>query len=186
MQQKDSPFTIIPHTIPASYPRDYPCAIANEDEDLFLEVKQYIPDQQIHSTSGRGTEDKAINDDAVTIIAAGGVGFIKELYEPLFEEVLSKAERAGFSIRVIWMAEPVNIGASAMRNHTNLGCDPSLWDHSRDLWAMVNYLRREMVQPIMRIGPFHGSQSTVSRGQCFGSPTDRAEVAGSRGPTDFS
>lgn len=88
-------------------------------------MKQYIPDQQIHSTSGRGTKDKAINNDAVTIIAAGGVGFIKELYEPLFEEVLSKAERAGFSIRVIWMAEPVNIGASAVRNHTNLGCDPS-------------------------------------------------------------
>lgn len=155
--QRNFPFTVIPHSIPASYLRDYPCAIADEDADLFLEVKQYIPDHQICSTSGRGTEENAVKGDAVTIIAAGGVGFIKELYEPLFEEVLSRAESAGFSIRAIWMADPVNIGASAVRNHANLGCDPSWWDHSRDLWAMVNYLRREMVQPIMGLGHSMGA-----------------------------
>ena len=100
---------------------------------------------------------KAINDDAVTIIAAGGIGFIKELYEPLFEELLLRAESAGFSIRAIWMADPVNTGASAVRNQANLGCDPSWWDHSRDLWAMINYLRREMVQPVMGLGHSMGA-----------------------------
>jgi hypothetical protein len=154
---RNSPFTIIPHTITASHLRDYPHAIANEDEDLFLEVKQYIPDRQISFTAGSGRGDKTINDDAVTIIAAGGIGFIKELYEPLFEELLLRAESAGFSIRAIWMADPVNTGASAVRNQANLGCDPSWWDHSRDLWAMINYLRREMVQPVMGLGHSMGA-----------------------------
>lgn len=152
----NSPFTIIPHTIPASHLRDYPHGIANEDEDLFLEVKQYIPDQQIF-TSGNGTQETAAKADAVTIIAAGGIGFIKEFYEPLFEELLLRAESAGFTIRAIWMADPVNMGASAVRNHANLGCDPSWWDHSRDLWAMVNHLRREMVQPVMGLGHSMGA-----------------------------
>jgi hypothetical protein len=155
--QKNSSFTIIPHTIPASHLRDYPHAIANEDEDLFLEIKQYIPDQQICFSPGSGTEEKAAKDDAVTIIAAGGIGFIKEIYEPLFEELLLRAESVGFKIRAIWMADPVNMGASAVRNQANLGCDPSWWDHARDLWAMVNYLRREMVQPIMGLGHSMGA-----------------------------
>jgi hypothetical protein len=154
---RNSPFTIIPHTITASHLRDYPHAVANEDEDLFLEVKQYIPDRQISFAAESGKEAKAINDDAVTIIAAGGTGLIKELYEPLFEELLLRAEGAGFSIRAIWMADPVNMGASAVRNRANLGCDPSWWDHSRDLWAMINYLRREMVQPIMGLGHSMGA-----------------------------
>jgi hypothetical protein len=154
---RHSPFTVIPHTITASHLRDYPHAIANEDEDLFLEVKQYIPGRQISFASGSGKGNKAIKDDAVTIIAAGGIGFIKELYEPLFEELLLRAESAGFSIRAIWMADPVNAGASAVRNQANLGCDSSWWDHSRDLWAMINYLRREMVQPIMGLGHSMGA-----------------------------
>lgn len=155
--QRNSPITVVSHTVPASHLRDYPHAIANEDEDLFLEVKQYIPDQQICFTAGSGSEDRVTTDDAVTIIAAGGTGFIKELYEPLFEELLLKAENVGFKIRAIWMADPVNIGASAVRNQANLGCDPSWWDHSRDLWAMVNYFRRDMVQPIMGLGHSMGA-----------------------------
>lgn len=153
----NSLLTVIPHTITASHLRDYPHAIANEDEDLFLEVKQYIPDRQISFAAGSGQGDKTINDDAVTIIAAGGIGFIKELYEPLFEELLLRAESAGFSIGAIWTADPVNTGASAVRNQANLGCDPSWWDHSRDLWAMINYFRREMVQPVMGLGHSMGA-----------------------------
>jgi hypothetical protein len=68
---RNSPFTIIPHTIPASHLRDYPHAIANEEEDLFLEGKQYIPDLQICFDAGSGREDKQAKDDAVTIIAEG-------------------------------------------------------------------------------------------------------------------
>lgn len=152
-----SPFTIITHTIPASHLRDYPHGIANEDEDLFLKVKQYIPDQQICFTTPSGREEKGTGDDAVTIIAAGGIGFLKEFYEPLFEELLFGADRAGFMIQAIWMADPVNMGASAVRNQANLGCDPSWWDHSRDLWAMVEHLRRDMVQPVMGLGHSMGA-----------------------------
>lgn len=159
---------VIPHTITASHLRDYPHAIANEDEDLFLEVKQYIPDRQISFAAGSGQGDKTINDDAVTIIAAGGIGFIKELYEPLFEELLLRAESAGFSIRAIWTADPVNTGASAVRNQANLGCDPSWWDHSRDLWAMINYFSEGNGATGYGIRPFHGSQSTVSCRQTLG------------------
>jgi hypothetical protein len=155
--QRSSPFTIIPHTIPASHLRDHLHAIANEEEDLFLEVKQYIPDQQICFTEGSCIEDTARKDDAVTIIAAGGIGFSKEFYEPLFEELLSKAESAGFRIRAIWMADSVYMGASAVRNRANLGCNVSWFDHARDLWAMVNYVRREMVQPIMGLGHSMGA-----------------------------
>jgi hypothetical protein len=154
---RNSPFTIIPHTIPASHLRDYPHAIANEEEDLFLEGKQYIPDLQICFDAGSGREDKQAKDDAVTIIAAGGIGFIKEFYEPLFEELLLNAEKVGFKIRAIWMADPVNMGASAVQNRANLACDPSWWDHSRDLWAMVNHLQRDMVQPIMGLGHSMGA-----------------------------
>ena len=138
------PFEIIPHTIPATYIREYPRAQANEDEDLYLEVKQYLPTPR-EALSG-------LDGDAVTIIAAGGIGYVKELYEPLFADLLCAARQAGFEIRSIWMADPVNMGASAVRNRNSLGCDPHWWDHSRDLFLMVNHFRRDMVRPIIGLG----------------------------------
>jgi hypothetical protein len=149
---EDFPYQIVSHTIPASFLREYPHAVVNDDEDLILELKQYIPHGQSRA-SGNGSR----NSDGFTIIAAGGLGFVKELYEPLFAEILRRAESVGVNIKGIWMADPVNAGASAVRNRDNLGCDPHWWDHSHDLWKMIEHFRTEMVQPIIGLGHSMGA-----------------------------
>jgi hypothetical protein len=146
------PFQIVCYSIQTSFLREYPHAIAEEEKDLFLEIKQYIPHDQLKASAKHDG-----SPDAVTIIAAGGVGFIKELYEPLFAELLLQAQSVGLNIRAIWMADPVNTGASAVRNRSNLGCDPSWWDHSHDLWRMIDHFRTQMIRPIMGLGHSMGA-----------------------------
>ncbi|KAJ5734326.1 hypothetical protein N7493_003112 [Penicillium malachiteum] len=88
----------------------------------------------------------------MTIVSAAGVGFPKEAYEPLFEQVFRKASLAGVNIRSIWIADPFNMGESAVANRENLGRDGSTIDHSRDLWGMMNHFRHQMPKPIVGLG----------------------------------
>lgn len=61
-------FKVTEHTVPASHIREYPGSTSGSQEAVLnLHVKQYTPLDQIHSTS----------DDAITLIAAHGVGFPK-------------------------------------------------------------------------------------------------------------
>lgn len=61
-------FRIQEHEIPASHIREYASATStNQNEVLHLHVKQYTPLEQT----------KSVAENAVTVIAAHGVGFPK-------------------------------------------------------------------------------------------------------------
>lgn len=150
-KEEDFPFLVTSHQVPVFPFRQYPRATLNEHEELFISVNQYTPKPSFSPDTG--------DDNAVTIIAAGGLGFFKELYEPLFGEFLLRAKSHGFSIRAIWIADMFNTGISALHNQENLGCDPAWWDHARDLFCMVHHFRQQMVRPIVGLAHSMGANS---------------------------
>lgn len=71
-------FRVVEHIIPGQYIREYPQALSGEQEDtLRLAVKQYIP---LNNPNPRRGD--------VTIIAAQANAFPKEVYEPLWEDLI--------------------------------------------------------------------------------------------------
>ncbi|KAM7204916.1 Alpha/beta hydrolase family domain containing protein [Naviculisporaceae sp. PSN 640] len=147
--ESESPFHIKTHTLPAQHIREYPHATANSQEDvLHLSFKQYIPKNNPNPQPGD-----------ITILAAHANGFVKELYEPLWEDlldVLSKSAPSGPRIRSIWIADVAWQGQSAILNQDKLGYDPSWLDHARDLLYAVNQLRSEFPRPLIGIGHSFG------------------------------
>lgn len=142
-------FEIVEHQIPCQHIREYPGALANEQEDvLHLAVKQYKPLSNPHPQPGD-----------VTIIAAHANGFPKELYEPLWDDILSRSEKHGFRIRGIWIADVAQQGQSGVLNEQLLGNDPSWFDHPRDLLHLVNLKRDEIRRPIVGIGHSMGGNN---------------------------
>ncbi|KAF7626997.1 hypothetical protein AFLA_012939 [Aspergillus flavus NRRL3357] len=85
-----------------------------------------------------------------------GVGLAKELYEPLWNEILQRAERNSFQIRSIWVAEAANMGMSAIFNEDKLSIGFSWMDHYCDLLFMINYFRDEMPRPLVGLGHSFG------------------------------
>ncbi|KAJ5322670.1 hypothetical protein N7452_010959 [Penicillium brevicompactum] len=135
------PFQISEHVIDGQYIREYPRATAAADSPLKLCIKQYTPIDNPNPQPGD-----------VTIVATHGTGFPKELYEPLWEELLARSKQDGVRIRGIWMADAANQGASGILNEDNLGNDPSWHDHSRDVVHMINHFRDQMPRPIIGVG----------------------------------
>ncbi|CAK7217770.1 hypothetical protein SBRCBS47491_003283 [Sporothrix bragantina] len=139
-------FEVKEHVFDGQHIREYPRATAHSQEEV-LQVcaKQYIPRSNPKPQPGD-----------VTIIAAHANGFVKELYEPLWDDLLAISEQHGFRIRSIWIADVAWQGQSGLLNEANLGNDPSWYDHSRDLLQMINTFRREMPRPLVGIGHSFG------------------------------
>ena len=94
----ESKFIVKEHTFAGQHIREYPNALANSQNDsLTLQAKQYIPKDNQHPQPG----------DA-TIIGLHANGFAKEVYEPMWEDLLQCAERQNLRIRSIWMADAVS------------------------------------------------------------------------------
>ncbi|KAE8151329.1 Alpha/beta hydrolase family-domain-containing protein [Aspergillus avenaceus] len=136
-----SPFTVTEHVVDCQHIREYPHATRAGDDVLKLVVKQYKPKSNPNPKSGD-----------LTIIGAHGGGFPKELYEPLWEDILKRSEHNGIRIRSIWIADVANHGASGELNAERLGHDQSWLDHSRDLLYFINQFKEEMPRPIVGIG----------------------------------
>ena len=135
-------FQVKEHFISTQYIREYPAATAGHQEyALRLCVKQYTPLLSPSSTQR-----------PITIIGAHANGFPKELYEPLWDELLNAFKFSNFTIRSIWMADVAHQGQSGVLNEENLGYDPSWMDHSRDMLHMINHFRDEMPRPLIGIG----------------------------------
>jgi pimeloyl-ACP methyl ester carboxylesterase len=146
-----SGFNIITHKIPCQHIREYPRALANNQEDtLYLKVKQYIP---------LDNPDPQPGD--VTIIGAHANAIPKELYEPLWADLLDESKQNGFRIRAIWIADLAHQGESGQVNQPLLGNDPSWSDHARDLLHLINLKREEMPRPIVGIGHSVGGAQLV-------------------------
>lgn len=139
---KQVTFTIREHIVPAQYLREFERGVADENEDYYIHVKQYSP-----LYYGR----KPQKNDA-TIIAAGGIGMVKESYEPFFEETVSQCKERGVFIRAFWIADVGCVGKSALINAGNLGIEQNWFDHSRDLLCMINHFRKEMPRPLVGLG----------------------------------
>lgn len=148
-----SNYRIIEHKIPCSYIREFPHALANNQEDtLHLAVKQYIPIDNPNPRPGD-----------ITIIGAHANGFPKELYEPLWEDLLTISKKNhNFRIRSIWIADVAHQGASSVLNEHILGNDPGWFDHPRDLTHFINLKRAEMPRPIFGIGHSMGGNNLVN------------------------
>ncbi|KAL5116772.1 hypothetical protein ACEQ8H_005384 [Pleosporales sp. CAS-2024a] len=135
-------FRIQEHKVEAAHIRSFPRSTSTTQEDvLYMAVKQYTPLSNANPQPGD-----------ITIIAAHANGFAKELYEPLWDELLKRCQQDGFRIRGIWIADIVNQGWSSVLNEDKLGDDPAWLDHSRDLLHMVNMYRDQMPRPIIGVG----------------------------------
>jgi hypothetical protein len=109
-------FRIEEHTIDASHIRGFPRATATtQEETLKLAIKQYTPLSNTNPKAGD-----------ITIIAAHANAFPKELYEPLWDELLKRGEKYGYGIRGIWIADVVHQGWSSVLNEDKLGNDRKL------------------------------------------------------------
>lgn len=103
-------FTVKEHVVPCQHIRNYLKSLAGpQEQELSLAVKQYTP-RNYQSRHGD-----------VTIIASHGIGFSKELYEPLWDDLLENADRSGFRIRNIWIADVANQGDSGVLNEGKIG-----------------------------------------------------------------
>jgi hypothetical protein len=135
-----SPFHITEHVIDSQHIREYPHATRRGEDALKLVVKKYAPKSNPNPQPGD-----------LTIIGAHGSGFPKvsslyvsfgpwtanpvhrvprvthikkkELYEPIWEGVLSQLHDKGIRIRSIWIADIANQAASGVLNGEYLGND---------------------------------------------------------------
>ncbi len=141
------------HILPAQHIREYPNATATHTQEAVfkLAIKHYTP---------ISNPQPSPND--ITIIAAHALGFPKELYEPLWDDLLTQSERHGFGIRGIWIADSAHEGASGVLNENLMGDDASWFDHSRDLLHMVNHFRQEFHRPIVGVGHSRGACELVN------------------------
>ncbi|KAK3316100.1 Alpha/beta hydrolase family-domain-containing protein [Apodospora peruviana] len=147
-----SSFTIKEHVVQAQHIREYPHATAHSQEEvLYLSFKQYIP---------KSNPTAQLGD--ITILASHANGFIKELYEPLWEDLVAALGRRGVRVRGIWIADVAWQGQSGIINENNLGNDPSWFDHARDLLLATNHFRKEMPRPIIGVGHSFGANIMVN------------------------
>lgn len=109
-------FRIEELTIDASHIRSFPRATSTtEEEVLQFAIKHYTPLSNPNPKPGD-----------ITIIASHANGFPKELYEPLWDELLKRCEQHNFGIRGIWIADVVHQGWSGVLNEDKLGNDRML------------------------------------------------------------
>lgn len=80
------------------------------------------------------------------------------MWDDLYERLKAK----GVSIRSIWIADVSHQGDSGVWNEQLLGNDPSWYDHSRDLFLMVNHFRGHMKRPIIGVGHSMGGTHLVN------------------------
>ncbi|QDS74311.1 hypothetical protein FKW77_003972 [Venturia effusa] len=147
-----SHFKVQEHTLPCQHIRGYPHAtLHSQEEVLHLAIKQYTPLDNLKPKPGD-----------VTIIGGHANGFPKELYEPLWDELLKLSNSAGFRIRSIWIADVAHQGISSVLNEDKLGNDPSWFDHPRDLLHMINTFRADMPRPIIGVGHSMGGNNLVN------------------------
>ncbi|KAK0629194.1 Alpha/beta hydrolase family-domain-containing protein [Bombardia bombarda] len=147
-----SVFDIKEHVVEAQHIREYPHATSHSQEEvLHLAIKQYTPKNNPNPQPGD-----------VTIIASHANGFVKELYEPLWEDMVQALGKRGVRVRSIWIADVAWQGQSGIINADKLGNDPSWLDHARDLLHVVNHFRHDMPRPLVGVGHSFGANIMVN------------------------
>lgn len=146
-----SRFAVHTHTFQGQHVRHNPGATRHREEDvLLLEAKQYIPIDNLNPKDGD-----------VTVLGSHALGFSKEMYEPLWDELLDQCRVHGIRIRSIWIADISNHGASGVLNEHVQGDDPSFYDNALDIMQMINTFRDRMPQPIIGFGHSMGGNTLI-------------------------
>lgn len=109
-----SQFRLQEHIVPGQHIRHYARATATSQEAVLrLAVNQYTPIDQPKAEP---------NAPDVTILACHANGFPKELYEPVWDELLEYARKLRtFRIRNIWIVDVTNQNASGVLNENAIG-----------------------------------------------------------------
>lgn len=125
-------FSITKHKVPCQHIREYPKATVGEQEEIqYLAVKQYVPlsntspspgDVTIIATHANGFP-KVSGPLHSKVAASNRLFCLKELYEPLFEEILNGSQSNSFKIRGIWIADVAMQGQSGALNEKTMGND---------------------------------------------------------------
>lgn len=145
-------FIIHEHAIPAQHIRELPNALAVDEgtpeATLYLSVKQYIPKNNINPQRGD-----------ITIVGFHANGYNKEIYEPLWDDLLLQLSTTteGIRIRGIWMTDVASQGQSYIMNEQKLADGISWDDHARDVLHLINVHRDQMVPPLVGIGHSMGA-----------------------------
>ncbi|WPH04144.1 Hypothetical protein R9X50_00703000 [Acrodontium crateriforme] len=135
------------HVFPGQHIRQFAGATRYKEEDTqHLAAKQYIP-IRIDHVPGIG----------ITIIGAPAISFPKEMYEPLWDEMLAQWTHQEFYISSIWAVDPCNQGESGVLNEITQGDEPTWVDFARDLLQLINGFRNEFPLPIIGIGHSMGA-----------------------------
>lgn len=144
-------FQVTARIFPGQHIRNYPGSTRTKEEDvLYLEAKQYTP-----------LSNQDPQDGDVTIIATCASGFPKEMYEPLWDELVEHCQAQGMRIRAIWCVDKSDHGASGVLNEKTQGDDPSFYDHARDILHMTNVFREYMPSPLVGIGHSIGATTLI-------------------------
>jgi hypothetical protein len=108
-------FNVVQHRVPCQHIRHYARATSRSEEDeLFLDVKQYVPRDKGASSAQRGT--------GITIIGCHANGAPKEVYEPLWDHLYEYMQQSGKThILNIFIADIANQGQSGIWNEHKLG-----------------------------------------------------------------
>ncbi|UJO23410.1 Type I acyl-CoA thioesterase [Fulvia fulva] len=147
------PFVIREHTFEGQHIREYPRALASNQEDVvWLHAKSYTP-HEVDNGSAAGD---------MTIIAYHANAIQKKAYEPFFETLYRNLkERQGLVPSSIWIADQAAQGTSALLSDETLGNDPSWFDHSRDVLAMTNTFRKHIKKSLVAIGHSMGGVQAI-------------------------
>ncbi|KAK5172659.1 uncharacterized protein LTR77_002779 [Saxophila tyrrhenica] len=154
MSSSTMPFTkfqIKTRVFPGQHIRNYPGATRTKEEEVqYLEVKQYTPLTNLDPQEGD-----------ITILATCATGFPKEMYEPLWDELLTHCSTQGLRIRSIWCLDKSDHGGSGILNELTQGDDPSYFDLARDILLMTNTFREHMTLPLVGIGHSMGATALL-------------------------
>lgn len=107
-------FDVREHIIDGQHIRDNPGGL-NTDEDVTLKlaVKEYVPKVPVSFS----------RFPPMTIIGGHANGIPKEVYEPLWDDLLGAVRAQGGDIRSVWVADNAHQGDSAVVNEHVLGDD---------------------------------------------------------------
>ncbi|KAK6335593.1 hypothetical protein TWF696_002361 [Orbilia brochopaga] len=108
-------FRVEKHVIPAFPIREHIRGVWSDNDRLQLVANCYTPLSNPNPRPGD-----------LTILAAHGNGFHKELYEVFFGYLVEEYEKKGARIRSIWIADIHNQGESGVLNERKLGGDEAV------------------------------------------------------------
>jgi pimeloyl-ACP methyl ester carboxylesterase len=145
-----SRFNITEHVVDGAYIREYPRGMRTSQEAVpKIHVNEYTPKDNPSPQPGD-----------ITIIGAHANGFPKELYEPLWDELLAVSAARGFRIRSILIADAAWQGRSGILNEGIVGNEPGWFDYTRDMLQVINTLRPP--RPLVGVGHSFGGNAMVN------------------------